>query len=188
MSDDDLASRERQSDMPRLKVILRMIQPHYPDSLPVFDYNEQLLSETQITLKNRRKRRAESRMSPSSHDSSFTDLTRRHRFVCFFVVQPAGSGSYYSSHDILLRKRLATGFHDSMTLFAVSLGDHHHHLPQESSSSFLHGTGFAALPSTPVLMSLLNVTQVPTIVIIDSNTGRPISQDSALTLAMIQYT
>ena len=177
MSDDDSASRERQSDAPRLKMILRMIQPHYPDSLPVFDYNEQLLIETQITLKNRRKRRVESRMYPSSHDS-FTDLTRRHRFVCFFVVQPAGSGSYYSTHDLLLRKRLATGFHDSMTLFVVSLSDHY--LPQESS--FLHGTGFAALMSTPVLMSLLNVTQVPTIVIIDSNTGRPLFRDSALAI------
>ena len=121
-----------------------MIEPHYPDSMPVFDYSEQLLSETQITLKNRRKRRFES-MYPSSHHS-FTDLARRHRFVCFFVVQPAGSGSYYSSHALLLRKRLATGFHDSMTLFVVSL---YNHLPEEST--FMHGTGFAALVgSTPV--------------------------------------
>jgi hypothetical protein len=171
---DDSASGQRQSDAPRLNVILRMIEPHYPDALPVFEYNEQLLSETQITLRNRRKRRVES-MHPPSH--SFTDLVRRHRFVCFFVVQP-GSGSYYSSHDLLLRKRLATGFHDSMTLFVVSLSDQY--LPEESS--FMHGTGFAALGSTPVLMSLLNVTQVPTIVIIDSNTGRPVSRDSALAM------
>jgi hypothetical protein len=53
-------------------------------------------------------------------------------------------------------------------------------LPEESS--FMHGTGFAALGSTPVLMSLLNVTQVPTIVIIDSDTGRPLSRDSALAI------
>jgi hypothetical protein len=53
-------------------------------------------------------------------------------------------------------------------------------LPEESS--FMHGTGFAALGSTPVLMSLLNVTQVPTIVIIDSDTGRPLSSGSALAI------
>jgi hypothetical protein len=49
----DWASGERQSDAPRLNVILRMMEPHYHDYLPVFDYNEQLLSETQITLQNR---------------------------------------------------------------------------------------------------------------------------------------
>jgi hypothetical protein len=31
-------------------------------------------------------------------------------------------------------------------------------------------------------MSLLNVTQLPTIVIIDSNTGRPLFRDSALAI------
>jgi hypothetical protein len=174
----DSASGERQPDAPRLKAILRMMEPHYPDSLPVFEYNEQLLSETQISLQHRRKRRVESiSMHHPPSNNSFTDLVRRHRFVCFFVVQP-GSGSYYSSHALLLRKRLATGFHDSMTLFVVSLSSH---LPSEESS-FMHGTGFAALGSTPVLMSLLNVTQVPTIVIIDSSTGRPISGDSALAM------
>jgi hypothetical protein len=44
------------------------------------------------------------------------------------------------------------------------------------------GTGFAALGSTPVLMSLLNVTQVPTIVIMDSDTDRPLSRESALAI------
>jgi hypothetical protein len=65
-----------------------------------------------------------------------------------------------------------------MTLFGVvSLSKY---LPEEPS--FMHGTGFAAHGSTPILMSLLNMTQVPTIVIIDSDTGRSRSRDSALAI------
>jgi hypothetical protein len=66
-------SGERQSDAPFPNVILRMIEPHYHDSLPVFDYNKQLLSETQINLPNLQKGRVE-RMYPPSH--SFTDLVQ----------------------------------------------------------------------------------------------------------------
>jgi hypothetical protein len=50
-----------------------MIEPHYHDYLPIFDDNEQLLSETQIALPNRRTGRVE-RMYPPSH--SFTDLVQ----------------------------------------------------------------------------------------------------------------
>jgi hypothetical protein len=83
-----------------------MIEPHHHDSLPVFDYNEQLLSETQITLPNRRKRRVE-RMYPLFH--SFTDLVqgamirmlfRDATWKRFLLLEPRPLTSTTSSHGL----------------------------------------------------------------------------------------
>ena len=49
-------------------------------------------------------------------------------------------------------------------------------------SHFGRGTGFTSLPTSSVLMTLLNITQVPTLVVIDTSTGRPISSDAVLAL------
>jgi hypothetical protein len=159
--------------LPRLRGVLKMMASHCPDVLSVFGYDAEILDETQTILQSRRKRRAVSEHPPSRR-ISFEHLIGLHRYVCFFIVQ--GSGTYYSSHSLALRQRLAAQYHDSMTTFVVSTGT------TQMDTVFCRGTGFASLPSSPILLTLLNIFQVPTIVVVDTTTGRPISSDAGLAM------
>lgn len=151
-----------------------MLSSHCPNELPVFCYNNDLLEETQTVLQKRRKRRISEH--PPSDMATFQELVCLHRYVCFFVIQ--GSRSYYSAHSLSLRKRLATDYHDSMTTFIVSLNERE----EETENTFYQGTGFSSFPSSSVLMTILNVTKVPTIVIVDTATGFPVSPDAGLAM------
>ena len=137
---------------------------------------------------------------------SFATLVSQHRFVCFFVIQD-DQGPYYSHHVLTLRHRLATEYHDCMTVFVVSLNHtpttqrnntdaideettplcndngKQHGTRQQQCCTFMDGTGFIKLVRDPsIVMTLLNVSQIPTLTIIDTVTGRPIPLNAALAL------
>jgi hypothetical protein len=162
------------AEIPRLKGLLKML--NFDDPLHFLHFDALQLNETQTILERRRKkvRNREMRATDdySSDKFTFQQLVARNRFVCFFIVQ--GSGNYHSIHTLNLRKKLAMDYHDSMTTFLISLDG------KESDNSFCEGTGFAIFPFFPMATRLLNVTQVPAIVVIDSTTGRPLSSDAAL--------
>jgi hypothetical protein len=65
-----------------------------------------------------------------------------------------------------------------MTTFVVSLNDN----GEERDTLFCQGTGFSSFPSSSILMMLFNITQVPTIVIVDTTTGRAKSPDAGLAM------
>jgi hypothetical protein len=165
-------SEENILELPRLKGLLRMID--CADPLAHYDFNPQLLNETQKILE-RRRRTLDYDVTDHSEKLSFHQLVSRNRFVFFFIVQR--SGKYHSSHALSLRLRLAAEYHDSISTFFVSLND-----DPDADTLFCQGTGFAIFPSSPTMMTLLNVTQVPSLVIIDSTTGRPLSTDAALAI------
>jgi hypothetical protein len=154
-----------------------MIASQSPSSqLPIFEYNPEGLESSHRTLRSRRKQRITEHVPPCQM-SSFENLVNLHRYVCFFVVQ--GSGSCYSKQSLSLRKRLATHYHDSMTTFVVSINSD---VGEEADTLFCRGTGFASLPSSAILRAILNITQVPTIVVVDTSTGRSISPDAGLAM------
>jgi hypothetical protein len=172
-ADDDAATttttHQRRSP---LKGVLRMLEPQYPDPLSSYSYDETQLMESHALLQNRRKRSRPSDLYSSSYatSTSFPDLIQQHRFVGVFFTQ---GGPYFSPHELSLRKILTSGYHDSMTLFVVFLGG-------QQDGTFLFGSGFSNLPPSSILTTVLNVTKLPTLVVIDSETGRPISQDESL--------
>ena len=131
--------------------------------------------------------------------NTFAELCQRHKFVCFFILQEGPV--YYSKHVMELRKRLSLHYNDCMTTFVVNLNNNNnnHRGGEDDTSSetasrknvnlFSHfgtGTGFTYIRPTSsslsIFMALLNVTQVPTIIIFDTSTGRPISGDAKLAL------
>ena len=77
----------------------------------------------------------------------------------------------------MLRKRLAEGYHDVMTIFVITLGNDTGSIDE---NLFCQGTGFAYLPSSPMLLSMLNIDQVPTLVILDTSSGQKLSRDSMI--------
>lgn len=108
----------------------------------------------------------------------FEELVCRHRYACFFFIQ-GNPSQFYSSHCLTLRKRLAEDYHDVMTIFLVVIGDY---ADPSTDDAFCQGTGFALLPSTPILLSVLNITQVPAAVVLDSGTGQKMSKDAMLAI------
>lgn len=222
---DDPTTSTRPRPPPRLKGILRMLQPHYENEslLITYPYQADILGTTQIAFQTRRKRyrlppppslstapeSLEGFTSPlattatsksSTSPSSFVELVGLHKFVCFLIIQD--DGLYQSNHVLTLRRRLATGYHDCMTVFVVPLNSTRAGAKSTSTSSassnilledpnendvpssslFAVGTGFTLLPPSAVLRTVLNVTQVPTVVIIDTSTGRPLSLNAILAL------
>ena len=165
--------------VPKLKGLLRLLesQCQRASELSFYPYDAQQLEEVHTIFQTRRKRKLLHEIpSHVSVTKSFHQLVSRHRFVCFFIVQ--GTKQFHNSHAINLRRRLASDYNDYMTTFLVSLGKD----SDTEDSLFALGTGFAVFPSSSTFMALLNVTQVPTIVIIDSLTGRPIPQDAILAM------
>ena len=144
-----------------------------PHELLCFDYDHKILEDSHTILQSRRKRRNFD--SPPSRALPFEHLVGLHRYVCFFFVQ--GSGSYYSIHSLGLRRHLATHYHDSMTTFVVSLND-----GEDGDGFFCQGTGFLVFPFSPILMTLFNITQTPTIKIVDTATGRALTTDAGLAM------
>jgi hypothetical protein len=219
---DDPTTTTRPRPPPRLKGILRMLQPHYENesSLITYPYLADLLGTTQVAFQTRRKRHRhppratsaaeflEGCASPvvttttaskrSSSPKSFVELVGLHKFVCFFIIQD--DGNYQSNHVLTLRQRLATGYHDCMTVFVVPLNSTSTmsttSVSRSSRSSLLEdpnddavpsslfavGTGFTLLPPSALLRTVLNVTQVPTVIILDTSTGRPLSPNASLAL------
>eukprot|EP00980_Cylindrotheca_fusiformis_P012281 scaffold3001_cov122-Cylindrotheca_fusiformis.AAC.6 len=120
------------------------------DDLPLFAFNPEVLNETQKVLERRRRK-------VDFNGSNYSE----------------GSGKYHSSHALTLRLRLANEFHDSMSTFLVCLNS-------DTDKLFCQGTGFATFPASSVILTMLNVSKVPAIVVVDSTTGRPLSADAAL--------
>ena len=152
-----------------------MLQVEEPLNFYLFDGDQ--LQESQTRLE-RRKKKPINLGTTSSIPKSYIDLLEQHRFVCFFMVQGGGKGNYYSTHTLALRKQLALKFHNHMTIFVVFCGQQ----DSQAESSFCQGTGFVSFPSSSTLMSILNVTQVPSLAILDTTNGRPISSDAGLAL------
>jgi hypothetical protein len=65
-----------------------------------------------------------------------------------------------------------------MTILIVSLNND----DGGTENMFCHGTGFASLPSSSIIMALFNVTQVPTILVVDTDTGRLLPSDAGLAM------
>ena len=162
------------------------------ENLRCFDYEYNRLTDSQNILLKRRRRSTRPRGSAtstaihSSHKASFEELTTRHRFVCFFVIQ-GNASHFYSHHSLFLRQRLAEDFHDVMTTFLVYLENgngYEHDVTAAGVEIFSQGTGFCHLPETPLLRSLLNVSQVPCIVVVDTTTAdqKKMSSDSMLAI------
>jgi hypothetical protein len=159
---------------PRLTGLLRLISSQSTEDLRCFDYEPHVLTDSQNMLKNRRRSRLG---SPPIHSqtASFEALATHHRYVCFFVIQ-GNASNFYSQHCLFLRQRLSQGFHDVMKTFLVCLGD------DAAADFFCHGTGFCHLPETPLVRSLLNISQVPCVIIVNSTTGEKMSQDAMLAM------
>ncbi|CAJ1965647.1 unnamed protein product [Cylindrotheca closterium] len=149
---------------------LRMLQVEEP--LSFYPFDDDRLQETQIRLERRKK--STENNSFTSIQKSFVDVLAENRFVCFFIIQ--GNKNFHSNHTLNLRKRLALNFHDRITTLVVFCGD------SEGEPLFCQGTGFTSFPFSATLMSVLNIAQVPSLVVLDTQTGRPIHSDAALAL------
>jgi hypothetical protein len=160
--------------LPRLTGMLRLIKSQCTGDICCFDYEHAVLIESQIFLQKRR-RRSPGHPVVYSQTRSFEELATRHRYVCFMVIQ-GNASNFYSQHCLFLRKRLSQDFHDVMTTFLVSLGD------EQAGGIFCRGTGFCHLPETLAIRSLLNVSQVPYLAIVDTTTGEKMSQDAMLAM------
>lgn len=158
----------------RLKSILRLVASRQSEDLDCFEYNSDVLSASHSTLMKRRRRKHHDLPVPN-HSASFEHLATRHQYVCFFVVQ-GNASNFYSNHCLLLRRRLSQDYHDVMTTFLLSMGD------DTSVGIFCEGTGFSHLPSTPTVRSLLNISQVPCVIVVDVKTGQKMPQDAMLAM------
>lgn len=172
MTDSD-TNTHHQTTSSRLKGYLRILQVEEP--LHFYPFDGDVLQESQTRLERRKKKNISNQNSYIQ--KSYVDLVSEHRFVCFFMVQ-GGGNFHYSPHTLTLRKTLALKFHNRMTIMVVFCGKD----SGEASSLFAQGTGFASVPSSSTLMSILNITQVPSLVILDTKDGRPISSDAGLAL------
>ncbi len=160
-----------------MKGLLRLLSSQCPDHVRSLEYDPSTLTESHTLLQNRR-RKKHTTLPLWSQECSFQEYANRHRYVCFFVVQ-GHSSNYFSNHCLQLRKRLAEDYHDVMTTFLMNIGDKNSSC---DDTIFCHGTGFAAIPATPLLLSMLNVNQVPTIIILDNATGQKISRDAMIAM------
>lgn len=160
----------------RLKGILKLVSSQCRDQqLQVFQHDPQSLAESQTLMTNRR--RVTKRSIPPSQHLTFEQLVQRHRYVAFFFIQ-GNSSNYFSPHCLLLRNRLAQGYHDVMTTFVMPLSDD----TEDPDFLFCQGTGFAVLPPSSVVLSMLNITQVPYLAVLETATGQ--RKDSDAMLAM----
>lgn len=162
-------------ETPRLTGLLRLVSSQCPDHVRLIQFDPVVLTESHALLQNRRRKR-QSNLLRLSEESSFESLCRRHRYVCFFAVQ-GNSSNFYSNHCLLLRKRLAESYHDVMTTFVITLGNEPTSMDE---NLFCQGTGFASLPPSPMLLSILNINQVPSLVILDTSSGQKLSQDAMI--------
>jgi hypothetical protein len=64
-----------------------------------------------------------------------------------------------------------------MTTFLVPVGNETTSIEE---NLFCHGTGFACLPPLPMLLSILNISQVPSLVILDASSGQKLSRDAMI--------
>jgi hypothetical protein len=167
----------------RLKGLLRLLSSQCQEEVRAFEYDPMALTDSHAVLQNRRRRRPySSTQLLLSQTSSFEELVNRHRYVCFFVIQ-GNASNFYSKHCLMLRKRLAEDYHDVMTTFLIAPGDRSATGGQESHDNlFCKGSGFATLPASAVLLSMININQVPAIVILDTSTGQRISRDAMLAM------
>lgn len=163
----------------RLKGILRLISSQYPQEILTFEHDPTLLAESQTNLQNRRRRKRPFNRQHPSQPSTFDELVNRYRYVCFFFVQ-GNPSHFYSIHCLTIRKRLAAEYHDVMTTFLVNVGASAS--GPGDDSIFCQGTGFAVLPPTPVLLSMLNISQVPVAIVFETATGQRISRDAMLAM------
>ena len=144
----------------------------------------------------------------SKHSTNFDTAVRRHKFVAFFVVQGiqnVGGNPCYLAHTLNLRTILATDYHDVMTTFVLDLGgsgsgnisgsnamsmlpfgDGDEEAGEPQSDPFCKGTGFCLFPTTPFSVSttlaLLNISKIPSVVVLDSFTGRVVSSDAIISI------
>lgn len=148
----------------------------------------------------------------SKHSTTFETAVRRHKFVAFFVVQGlqnAGGNPCYSAHTLKLRTILATDYHDVMTTFVLDLGgsgsgsissnamlpfgdeggddeETRGAMAAAASHPFCKGTGFCLYPTNPFSVSttlaLLNISKIPSVVVLDSFTGRIVSSDAIISI------
>ena len=139
------------------------------------------------------------------HFTPFANAVQRHKFVAFFVVQGvrnAGGTLCYSAHELKLRSILATDYHDAMMTFVLDAGSSHggrETYDEEcgnggddddedggSHHPFCRGTGFGLFPTTPLsvptVLSVLNVTKIPAVVVLDAGTGRTVAHDAILAI------
>jgi hypothetical protein len=125
--------------------------------------------------------------------------------------QNVGGSICYSKHTLDLRTILATDYHDVMTTFVLDLGDtsggtNGHELlllgggycDEESGATmaarsgggdeshpFCNGTGFGLFPTTTsasTVLALLNVSKIPSVVVLDASSGRVVSRDAILSI------
>ena len=164
---------------PRLKGILRLISSQYPDPIPTYEHDATMLAESQTIMQNRRRKRPNSTLLPNQM-ATFEELVNRHRYACFFFIQ-GNPSRFYSSHCLKLRKRLSEDYHDVMATFLVTVGGNAAST-DATGDVFCQGTGFSSLPSTPILLSLLNINQVPVAVVLEKATGHKISRDAMLAM------
>jgi len=188
----------------RLKGLLKMISSQCSknnnNNLRSYDYDFMTLIESQSILKKKRKRTRRNRShSPATtipyyQRRSFDDMATQHRYVCFFVIQ-GNTSNFYSNHTLSLRRRLSQEYHDVMTTFLVSLDsgsslgrggdeDDDEENTNETVDNFCQGTGFCYLPERkiPLLRSMLNISQVPSIVILNVTTGQKLSDEAMLAM------
>lgn len=158
-----------------LRGLLKLISSQCPDEVEVFNHDSQTLEKTSVTMQHRRRRQI--RTHVHAERQNFECFANQHRYVCFFAIQ-GNRSNFYSAHSLALRKLLAGNYHDVMSTFLLFLGD----VDDPSSNLFGLGTGFAVLPPSTVVMSLLNIQELPALVIIDRTTGAKISRDAALAL------
>lgn len=224
----------RPSSSSRVRGILKMIASQSPSAIQEYEYNKQVLEETDKVFQTRKRKKQrnngsanhhgvhhdaegqqqQQHQSPSSLSTkgkfvSLQEVLCRHRYVCFFIIQGSCDGQYYSTHTLAIRKRLAIHYHDSISTILVSLnggggggekrsrksrisskstdtvdidcdGNNRHEVGHDAA--FCRGSGFCSLPSSPIFFTLFNVVAVPSIVIVDTMTGRPISPDAGLAL------
>uniref|UniRef100_A0A7S0F6N2 Uncharacterized protein n=1 Tax=Craspedostauros australis TaxID=1486917 RepID=A0A7S0F6N2_9STRA len=190
----------------RLVGIMRMIESQNVALLEHHALDEEYIRQSNTVLHNRRgKHRLENGQVPPSL-VAFLDHIGHRRFVCFLFVQEP-----YSGHSLTLRRRVADdAFQQSVAVILVQNakgGGLRSSAAQNSSNTsnsndmennsgagsaaanlspearaYRNGTGFAVMRSSNILYTLLNVTYIPMIVVVDMRTGRPCSKDAGLAL------
>lgn len=164
-----------------VKGLLRMITSQCPEHARVFPYDPLTINESHSLLQNRRRRR-KLNQTLGSEEIPLLQLANRHRYICFFVVQNYSS-NLYSNHCLMLRKRLAEDYHDVMTTLLITVGNTTGtRTTSHDDDIFCQGTGFASIPASSLLLSMLNITHVPTILILETSSGQKISRDAMLAM------
>ena len=167
--------------------------------------------EKSLTANNKEEGQ-EGKVEENGLSPTFVELCSNHKFVCFFIIQEGPIYYSKHVLELRKRLSLHYNDCMTTFVVNLNNNDdtHHHRIPHSeiddddrnnggedgtSSASrnvnlFSHfgtGTGFTYIRLQPtsslsIAMALLNVTQVPTIIVFDTSTGRPISSDAKLAL------